>query len=94
MLQTVCSCVCALIVSFVTSWKLSLVIGLALPFMTCAIYINLRVSAGQTLKNKVKLENSLSVVLQSLANIHTVKGLGIENMLFHNFCEILHKNFR
>ena len=62
---------------------------LAFPILGSFSFLHIRLLAGQTQKNKVKLEASGSTVVESVANIRTVVGLGVEDRFYNNYINLI-----
>ena len=66
---------------------------LAFPILGSFGFFQVRLSAGRTQKNKRRLEASGSSVVESVNNMRTVVGLGVEDRFYSNYTNLLQGPF-
>jgi ATP-binding cassette subfamily B (MDR/TAP) protein 1 len=71
-LQATSTLVIGILLSFIYSWKMTLVSVIAIPFVIAGIFIESRVMYGQGLKEKIALETATKVshILNSRLLLH------------------------
>ncbi|XP_051842179.1 bile salt export pump isoform X1 [Antechinus flavipes] len=83
----------ALIISFIFSWKLSLVITCFLPFLALSGAIQARMLTGFASLDKNALEVTGQISNEALSNIRTVAGMGKEIHFIEAYEKALEKLF-
>ncbi|XP_007494388.2 bile salt export pump isoform X1 [Monodelphis domestica] len=83
----------ALIISFIFSWKLSLVISCFLPFLALSGAIQARMLTGFASTDKHVLEAIGQISNEALSNIRTVAGMGKEMRFIEAYERALEKLF-
>ena len=66
---------------------------LCFPLLGAFTYLELRLLAGRTAKNKKKLEESGKTAVESIDNVRTVVSLGIEDKLVAKYNDLLQYPF-
>ena len=84
-LQTIFGFVVAMVIAFVSSWELSLLLLLFFPLLALGSYLQVRVLRGSIEKNARRLERSGQTAVESIDNIRTVAGLGVELVFYENY---------
>ncbi|XP_037948001.1 multidrug resistance protein homolog 49-like isoform X1 [Teleopsis dalmanni] len=79
--QAISALVVGSIVAFVSSWNLTLVTLVTLPFVCLSVYIESRFMKSCALTEKVAVENASQVAVEAISNIRTVASLGLEKSL-------------
>ena len=92
-LQILFGFVAAVLIAFEASWELTLLFLLAFPIVGSFSFIQTRLSVGLIQKNKAKLEASGSSVVDSVTNMRTVVGLGVEDRFYSNYTKLLQGPF-
>ena len=83
----------AITIAFASSWELTFVLVLCFPLLGAFTYLELRLLAGRTAKNKKKLEESGKTAVESIDNVRTVVSLGIEDKLVAKYNDLLQYPF-
>ena len=94
LLQTVFGFVTAIIIAFIASWELTLVLMFVFPVLASVTYLQLKFIAGRSAKNKKRQESSGQTAVESIENIRTVAGLGVEDRFFDKYVELLQAPFK
>ena len=94
LLQTICSFVAAMIIAFIASWELTLVLMFVFPVIVSVSFLQLRFIAGGSAKNKKRQEASGQTAVESIENIRTVAGLGVEDRFFDKYVQLLKEPFK
>lgn len=77
-LQALSTFLVGVIISFVYTWKLTLVSLIVCPMVLIAVFLEGRVMGGQGLKGKLALAKTTKIAVEAIANVRTVAGLGRE----------------
>ena len=93
-LQTVCGLIAAIVIAFSASWELTFVLMFAFPVLALAGYFQIRLLAGRSHKNKKRMEESGQTAVESIDNIRTVAGLGVEPRFFDRYYNQLKGPFK
>ena len=93
-LQTICGLIAAVGIAFSASWELTLVLMVAFPALAIAGYFQIRLLAGRSQKNKKRMEESGKTAVESIDNIRTVAGLGVEPRFFNRYYNLLRGPFK
>lgn len=93
MLQTVTGFITAVVIAFTASWELTLVLIFCFPVLGAFSFLQIRLLAGRTGRNKKKLEESGTTAVESIDNVRTVATLGIENSLVEKYNGLLQYPF-
>ena len=64
------------------------------PIIGAVAYLQFRSLRGRSEKNKKKLEGSGKTTVESIENIRTVAGLGVEERFFSTYVEQLRGPFK
>lgn len=94
MLQVIFGLIAAVIIAFEASWELSLLVIVAFPIIGSVSYLRIRLLAGRAQKNKKRLEHSGQTAVESIDNIRTVAGLGVEGRFYDRYRSLLAGPFR
>lgn len=86
--------IAAIVIAFTASWELTLVLVVIFPILGSAAYLQFRSLRGRSQKNKKKLEGSGRTTVESIENIRTVAGLGVEERFFSTYVEQLKGPFK
>ena len=92
--QAIFSVITAIVIILVSSWELALVIISSLVVTLFANYLQIRVLASTTLKNKRELEESVQMAVESIDHISTVAGLGLEEYFHTKYSSLLQGPFK
>lgn len=79
----------AITIAFTASWELTLVLIFCFPVLGAVGFLQLRLIAGRTAKNKKKLEESGKTAVESIDNVRTVVSLGLEEHLVAKYYGLL-----
>ena len=93
-LQTVFGFIAAVIIAFTASWELSLVVMFCFPVLAMVGFFQLRLLRGRSEKNKKSMEKAGEVAVESIDNIRTVAGLGVEERFYQSYTYQLKGPFR
>ena len=93
-MQTIFGLIAAIIIAFEASWELSLLMIVAFPIIGTVAFFQIRLLAGRTQKNKKRLEKSGQTAVESIDNIRTVAGLGVEGRFLDRYRNLLVGPFR
>ena len=66
----------------------------AFPVLAVAGYFQIRLLAGRSHKNKKRMEQSGQTAVESIDNIRTVAGLGVEPRFYARYFDLLRSPFR
>ena len=66
----------------------------AFPVLAVAGYFQIRLLAGRSQKNKKRMEQSGQTAVESIDNIRTVAGLGVEPRFYTKYYDLLKGPFR
>lgn len=94
LLQLLFGFVAAVIIAFTASWELSFLMLLAFPILGTVAFFQIRLLVGRAQKNKKRLEKSGQTAVESIDNIRTVEGLGIEGKFLDRYNGLLAGPFR
>ena len=83
----------AVTIAFVSSWELTFVLVLCFPLLAGFTFLEVRLLAGRTAKNKKKLEESGKTAVESIDNVRTVVSLGIEDKVVAKYTDLLQYPF-
>ena len=86
--------VTAIIIALIASWELTLVLMFVFPVLGSVSYLQLKFIAGRSAKNKKKQESSGQTAVESIENIRTVAGLGVEDRFFDKYVQLLKGPFK
>ena len=89
MLQTIVGLITAIVIAFIASWELTFIMLPAFPIMGTVAFFQVRLLAGRTKKNKKRLEESGKTAVESISNVRTVVGLGLEEKFFERYNGLL-----
>ncbi|XP_021920941.1 multidrug resistance protein homolog 49-like isoform X2 [Zootermopsis nevadensis] len=84
-LQVTSTLVIGILLSFIYSWKMTLVSVIPVPFIFVGIFIEARVMHGQGLKEKIALETAAKIAVEAIANIRTVTSLCGEQLFLERY---------
>lgn len=84
----------AIVIAFEASWELTLVLIFCFPVMALTSYFQIRLLRGRAQKNKKKLEQSGQTAVESIDNMRTVAGLGVEEKFLDRYYSLLEGPFR
>ena len=93
-LQTIFGFIAAVIIAFTASWELSLIVMLCFPVLAMVGFFQLRLLRGRSEKNKRSMETAGQVAVESIDNIRTVAGLGVEERFYRSYISQLWGPFR
>ena len=94
LLQTIFSFVAAIVIAFEASPQLAPLMILTFPIIGSVIYIQTRLLAGRTQKNKKRLESSGQIAVESIDSIRTVTSLAMEENFYNRYRDLLAGPFR
>ena len=94
LLQTIFGFVTAIIIAFIASWELTFVLVFVFPVLASVSYLQLKFIAGRSAKNKKRQESSGQTAVESIENIRTVAGLGVEDRFFDEYVQLLKGPFK
>ena len=86
--------IAALLIAFTASWELTFVLMFIFPVLGTVAYLQVRAMRGRSQKNKEQLEGSGHTTVESIDNIRTVAGLGVEDRFFASYVRQLQGPFR
>ena len=66
----------------------------AFPVLALAGYFQIRLLAGRSQKNKKRMEESGQTAVESIDNIRTVAGLGVEPRFYTKYYNLLQGPFK
>ena len=92
--QAIFAVVIAVIIAFIASWELTPVVVLLFPIFVIVSSLEHKFKAGQGAKAKERQESSGQIVLESLSNIRTVAGLGVEDRFLNDYVKLQDKSFK
>ena len=84
----------AVVIGFSASWELTLVLIFCFPVLIAVGFLQLRVQAGKAHKNKKAYESSGETAVESIENIRTVAGLGVEERFYDRYYHQLRGPFK
>ena len=93
-LQTIFSFITAVIIAFIASWELTFVLVFVFPVLASVTYLQLKFIAGRSAKNKKRQEASGQTAVESIENIRTVAGLGVEDRFYDEYVQLLKGPFK
>lgn len=93
-MQTIFGLLAAIIIAFTASWELSFLMLLAFPILGTVAFFQIRLLAGRAQKNKRRHEKSGQTAVESIDNIRTVVGLGVEERFCRKYWDLLITPFR
>ncbi len=93
-LQTIFGFIVAIVIAFTASWELSFVLITCFPVLGAVGFLQLRVQGGKVQKNKKAYEGSGETAVESIENIRTVAGLGVETRFYNQYYLQLRGPFR
>ena len=79
----------AMTIAFTASWELTFVLIFCFPILGAVGFLQLRLIAGRTAKNKKNLEESGKTAVESIDNVRTVVSLGLEDHLVGKYNGLL-----
>lgn len=88
------SIVFAVIVGMATCWELSLFVVIAFPIQLLVGFVEVELLARLIKMNKENLEESGQLTVESIENIRTVVGLGVEETLLNEYTKHLAAPFK
>ncbi|OUM66155.1 hypothetical protein PIROE2DRAFT_41025 [Piromyces sp. E2] len=77
----------AFIISFLNSWKLTLILFVMIPFLFLGVYFDLKAGQDKNEKKRRLFENSTKIAVEAITNVKTVYALNLEN----HFCRLYDK---
>ena len=80
-------------IAFSASWELTFVLIFAFPILGVFGFLQFRLLAGRSAKNKEKLEESGKTAVESIDNVRTVVSLGLEDMFYRRYEGLLQYPF-
>jgi len=93
-LQILFGLVAAVVIAFSACWEVAFVFMVGFPIIGGFSFVQIKLVAGRGQSNKAKLEESGVVVVESLANMRTVVGLGVEEKFYCKYSQLLEGPFR
>ena len=93
-MQTMFGLITAVVIALTATWELTLVVMFVFPVLGTVAFLQLRFIAGRSGKNKKRQESSGQTVVESIENIRTVAGLGVESRFFDTYVELLQAPFK
>ena len=93
LLQTIFGLLAAILIAFTASWELTLVLMFCFPVLGTFSFLQIRLLAGRTAKNKKKLEESGKTAVESIENVRTIASLGIQKSLVEKYEGLLQYPF-
>lgn len=93
-MQILFGLVAALAIAFSACWEITLVFVVGFPMILAFSFLQIRLLTGRAKKNKAKLEASGATVVESISNIRTVVGLGVEDKFYSKYTSLLVGPFR
>ena len=94
LLQTLFGVITALIIAFIATWELTLVVVFIFPVLGTVAFLQLKFIAGRSAKNKKRQEASGQTAVESIENIRTVAGLGVEDRFYEKYLQLLKGPFK
>ena len=79
----------AIIISFIAAWELTLVVIVVFPVLGAVTFMQQELIVGRIQRNKKSLEKSGETAVESIENIRTVAGLGIEEKFIDQYVGLL-----
>ena len=80
-------------IAFSSSWELAFLLVFAFPILGAFGFLQFRLLAGRSAKNKKKLEESGKTAVESIDNVRTVVSLGVEDMFRRRYERLLQYPF-
>ncbi|OUM70066.1 hypothetical protein PIROE2DRAFT_1740 [Piromyces sp. E2] len=74
----------AFIISFLNSWKLTLILFVMVPFLFLGVLFDLKAGQDKNEKKRRLFENSTKIAVEAITNVKTVYALNLEN----HFCRL------
>ncbi|OUM58103.1 hypothetical protein PIROE2DRAFT_26363, partial [Piromyces sp. E2] len=74
----------AFIISFLNSWKLTLILFVMVPFLFLGVFFDLKAGQDKNEKKRRLFENSTKIAVEAITNVKTVYALNLEN----HFCRL------
>ncbi|OUM56709.1 hypothetical protein PIROE2DRAFT_18558, partial [Piromyces sp. E2] len=74
----------AFIISFLNSWKLTLILFVTVPFLFLGVLFDLKAGQDKNEKKRRLFENSTKIAVEAITNVKTVYALNLEN----RFCRL------
>ena len=93
-LQKIFAVIAAVIIAFIASWELTPVVVLLFPVFVVVSTLQRKFVAGRSIENKERQESSGQIVFESVANIRTVAGLGVEERFLNNYVKLQDTSFK
>ena len=93
-LQILFGFVATILICFTASWELTFIFILVFPILGSFTFLQVRLLAGRMQKNKAILEASGSTVVESVTNMRTVVGLGVEDRFYNKYKDLLQGPFK
>ncbi|XP_065051927.1 ATP-dependent translocase ABCB1-like isoform X2 [Rhopilema esculentum] len=94
LVQVVVMGLSAIIVSFVYSWKLTLLIFAFIPFLLLAGAMYTSINTSFAAKEKETLVQASAVASETTTNIRTVASLGVEEFFFDRYVTLLSQPYK
>uniref|UniRef100_A0A8D2HC34 ATP binding cassette subfamily B member 11 n=1 Tax=Urocitellus parryii TaxID=9999 RepID=A0A8D2HC34_UROPR len=94
MVNSITNLTVAIIVAFLSSWKLSLVILSFFPFLALSGALQTRMLTGFASQDKKALERAGQITSEALSNIRTIAGIGMQKHFIEAFEAELMKPFK
>ena len=83
-----------MIIALIASWELTLVVMFIFPVLIIVAFLQLKFIAGGGAKNKKRQEASGQTAVESIENIRTVAGLGVEYRFIDKYVQLLQEPFK
>ena len=93
-LQKISALITALVIAFEASWELTLVVVFLFPVFAIVAHLQRSSVAGRSVENKKRQESSGQIVVESITNIRTVAGLGVEDKFLTKFTSLQEHSFQ
>ena len=93
-LQKISAFITAVIIAFVASWELTLVVVFLFPVFATVAKLQRKSVTGRSVENKKRQEASGQTVVESITNIRTVAGLGVEDRFLNKFINLQEESFK
>jgi ABC-type bacteriocin/lantibiotic exporter with double-glycine peptidase domain len=77
----------ALVISFVFGWKLTLLILAFIPFIAVGGFVEMKIMAGVSNRDKEAVEEAGKVAIEAISNIRTVAQLTKEQKFMQLYAE-------
>ena len=93
-IQSIANMGTALVISFIFGWKLTLVILAFVPFVAVGGFVEMKIMAGVSNKDKEAVEEAGKVATEAISNVRTVAQLTKEKkfmQLYENGLSTIHK---